>query len=92
MIKGAKVYIGARSLPKAESAIVELRRLTPSVPVENLRPLVMDLNDLKEVQRVARGFVTSESRLDILVNNAVLYVPSTSHGHWQARTAMSMRD
>ncbi|EIM90579.1 NAD-P-binding protein [Stereum hirsutum FP-91666 SS1] len=68
-LKGAKVYIGARSLEKAQSAITEL---TKTIPSANLKPLVMDLNDLKQVKAVAQAFVNEESRLDILVNNAGL--------------------
>lgn len=68
-LKGAKVYIGARSIEKAESAITALKKAAPSVDV---KPLVMDLNDLKQVRDIARNFVEEESRLDILVNNAGL--------------------
>ena len=69
-IKGAKVYIGARSLEKAQSAVSTLKS---KYPTAELKPLVMDLSDLRQVQDVAQSFVKKESRLDILVNNASLY-------------------
>lgn len=69
-LKGAKVFVGARSLEKVEGAIVQLRKANPSIPAENLKPLVMDLNNLKEVRTVAQSFVKEQIRLDILVNNA----------------------
>ena len=71
-IKGAKVYVGARNSEKAHEAIAEMRKEAPSIKQEHLVPLVMDLGDLKQVQRVARGLVAKAGRLDILVNNAAL--------------------
>jgi len=67
--KSAKVYIGARSLEKAERAIEELKQWTdPSL----LRPFVVNVADARHIQEVARYFLAQESRLDILVNNAGL--------------------
>ncbi|KZP16710.1 short-chain dehydrogenase [Athelia psychrophila] len=71
-IKGAKVYVGARNVQKAQAAIEEMRKDTPSIAEGKLVPLAMDLGDLKEVEKVAREFVAKEERLDILVNNAGL--------------------
>ncbi|KZP14456.1 short-chain dehydrogenase [Athelia psychrophila] len=71
-IKGAKVYVGARNVQKAQAAIEEMRKDTPSIAEGNLVPLAMDLGDLKEVQTGASEFVAKEERLDILVNNAGL--------------------
>lgn len=69
-LKGAKVFIGARSSEKAEGAITRLRKANPSIPAESLKPIVMDLNNLKQVNSVAQSFVKEQPRLDILVNNA----------------------
>jgi NAD(P)-dependent dehydrogenase (short-subunit alcohol dehydrogenase family) len=71
-LKGAKVYVGARSTQKAQDAISEMRQQTPALNADRLRPFVMDLGDLKQVQKVAKNFISVESRLDILVNNAGL--------------------
>jgi len=68
-IKGAKVYIGARSTEKAEAAIAELKKSNPS---GNFLPFVADVSDLKQVKQAAEGLVANETRLDILVNNAGL--------------------
>ncbi|PIG79289.1 hypothetical protein AARAC_004238, partial [Aspergillus arachidicola] len=69
-IKGAKVYVGARSTEKGQHAIDEMLQSTVSLDSERLIPLAMDLNDFQQVQSTARGILKSEERLDILVNNA----------------------
>lgn len=71
-LKGAKVYVGARDTQKAQAAIKEMQQDNTAILAGKLVPLAMDLGDLKQVRRVARGFVASEERLDILVNNAGL--------------------
>lgn len=71
-LKGAKVYLGARSLAKAEGAVAEMKKASPSIPAGNLQPFVADLGDLYQVKKSAEQFVATESRLDILVNNAAL--------------------
>lgn len=76
-LKGATVFVGARSLEKVEGAISRLKKANPSIPAENLKPLVMDLNNLKEVQIVAQSFAREQPRLDILVNNAGVCVVFT---------------
>lgn len=42
----------------------------------NLAPLVVDLGEFKQVKNAVKEFLASESRLDILVNNAALYATS----------------
>ncbi|KAE8380172.1 hypothetical protein BDV26DRAFT_257827 [Aspergillus bertholletiae] len=69
-IKGARVYVGARSVEKSQNAISEMLRSTPSLDSERLVPLAMDLNDFRQVQSTARSILEKEERLDILVNNA----------------------
>ncbi|KAF5369612.1 hypothetical protein D9757_010449 [Collybiopsis confluens] len=66
-LKGAKVYIGARSTEKAASAIAEIQKISPG---SKLAPFVAELTDLKQLTASANAFVKSEERLDILVNNA----------------------
>jgi NAD(P)-dependent dehydrogenase (short-subunit alcohol dehydrogenase family) len=75
-LKGAKVFIGARSLEKADAAIKLMISASPSSDPSLLKPLVMDLGDFKDVKRVALKFVKDEERLDILVNNAGLLARS----------------
>ena len=77
-LKGAKVYIGARSEDKAQGAFDAILEAFPSVQKENLGTFVADFGDLKQVKAAAEGFIAKETRLDILVNNAALYVETTS--------------
>jgi NAD(P)-dependent dehydrogenase (short-subunit alcohol dehydrogenase family) len=70
-LKGAKVYVSARSLEKALFAITTLKEQHPSlVRADLLHPLPLDLGDLKCVGAVVDEFEKKERRLDILVNNA----------------------
>ena len=71
-LKGAKVFIGARSFEKALSAIESMKSSSPSSDSSLLKPLIMNLGDFKDVKRVAEKFVEEEERLDILVSNAGL--------------------
>jgi NAD(P)-dependent dehydrogenase (short-subunit alcohol dehydrogenase family) len=70
--KNAKVYIGARSSEKAEAAIREMRNKNPSIGENNLVPFVADLGDIREVRAAAEGLLQTESKLDILINNAAV--------------------
>ncbi|KAI0746946.1 NAD-P-binding protein [Daedaleopsis nitida] len=67
---GAKVYIAARSEPKAKAAVERLR-------AEGLQPgngavdwFELDLSDPRKAKKSAETFLEMEKRLDILVNNA----------------------
>jgi NAD(P)-dependent dehydrogenase (short-subunit alcohol dehydrogenase family) len=72
-LKGAKVYVSARSLEKAENAIKQMKEDHPSLDRDDLlRPLALELGDLQNINAVAAKFATEEDRLDILVNNAAL--------------------
>jgi NAD(P)-dependent dehydrogenase (short-subunit alcohol dehydrogenase family) len=68
-LKGAKVYVGARTLQKAEFSISEMKERTV---LGNLKvfPLVMNLESPDEVKAAASKIMRAESRLDMLVNNA----------------------
>ncbi|KAH8662397.1 short-chain dehydrogenase [Xylariales sp. PMI_506] len=70
--KNAKVYIGARSASKAQSAIDEMRTGNPSIDKDQLVPFVADLSDVKAVRAAAQALVQSEDKLDILVHNAAI--------------------
>ncbi|KAH7114204.1 NAD-P-binding protein [Dendryphion nanum] len=70
-LKGAKVYVGARSTEKAQSAIQAMVALSPdALPAGTLRPFVADLGNFRQVKEAAKEFISMENRLDILVNNA----------------------
>jgi NAD(P)-dependent dehydrogenase (short-subunit alcohol dehydrogenase family) len=82
-IKGAKVYVGARSLDKAQQAIADLVEASPQLATQQLRPFVADLGNFKEIYSAAQGLLSNEDRLDIVVNNAGLLarpLDTDSHG------------
>ena len=86
-LKGAKVYVSARSSEKANQAIELMQKNNPSLANSGLLcPLPLELSDLQSVGAVARDFAFQEKRLDILVNNAAVYVHGadfyTSHADW----------
>ncbi|KAH9973112.1 NAD-P-binding protein [Lactifluus volemus] len=62
----AKVYLAARSAAKANAAIAELKDVTGKEAIF----LQLDLADITAVRRSAEEFLSKESQLHILVNNA----------------------
>ncbi|KAJ5785311.1 uncharacterized protein N7503_010523 [Penicillium pulvis] len=83
---GAHVYIGARSFEKGTAAIANIKRIYPSANIDLLQ---MDLMDLASVIKAAKHFLTLETALHGLVNNAgIMATPFeiTKNGHeaqWQ---------
>jgi len=70
--KNAKVYVASRDSKKSHDAIEQLKKETGKEPI--LLPL--DLSDLHSVRKCAKEFLSKESKLDILMNNAgVMAVP-----------------
>ncbi|KAI1851794.1 hypothetical protein JX265_013151 [Neoarthrinium moseri] len=67
--KNAKVYIAARSEPKAQRAIAEMRRAAPSSRGD-LVFMPLDLNDLTTIKGSVGRFLAAESKLHALFNNA----------------------
>ncbi|KIJ62658.1 hypothetical protein HYDPIDRAFT_94215 [Hydnomerulius pinastri MD-312] len=67
----AKVYIAARDQSKSESAIQELKASTGKEAVF----LKLDLGNLKAVKAAAEEFLSKETRLDVLINNAGVMFP-----------------
>jgi len=67
--RGAKVYLGAISAEDAATGIYELRKASPDIALD-VKALVMDLTNLRQVKAVTESLAKEESRLDILVNNA----------------------
>lgn len=68
------MYVGARSLEKANSAVEAYKASAPAGSTGSFHPLVIDLSDLKQVKEAGKKFVKSEDRLNILVHNAARYV------------------
>lgn len=72
-LKGAKVYVSARSLEKADNAIKQMKEDYPALDRDDLlHPLALELGHLQNINAVAAKFAAKEERLDILVNNAAL--------------------
>ncbi|KAH9973111.1 NAD-P-binding protein [Lactifluus volemus] len=62
----AKVYLAARSAVKANAAIAELKDVTGKEAIF----LQLDLADITAVHKSAEEFLSKESQLHILINNA----------------------
>jgi NAD(P)-dependent dehydrogenase (short-subunit alcohol dehydrogenase family) len=71
---GAKVYLAARNREKGLAAIERVKEsgLTPGNGQVEL--LELDLATPKLAKSAAETFLKEEKRLDILVNNAAVYV------------------
>ncbi|KAJ7443931.1 NAD(P)-binding protein [Mycena galericulata] len=68
LLKGAKVYIAARSPEKASEAIQRLQAET-NVASDQVQFVKLDLADLNSVRTGAEDFLAREKQLDILFNN-----------------------
>ncbi|KJZ73698.1 hypothetical protein HIM_06816 [Hirsutella minnesotensis 3608] len=82
--KNAKVYMMARSKEKAYQAIESIKADSP-VSKGELHYIPLDLSDLEAVKISAQDFLSRESRLHLLFNNAGVGYPKngsvTRHGH-----------
>uniref|UniRef100_A0A4W6DG87 Dehydrogenase/reductase (SDR family) member 13a, tandem duplicate 2 n=1 Tax=Lates calcarifer TaxID=8187 RepID=A0A4W6DG87_LATCA len=67
--KGARVILACRNRDKAEAAIADIQQETGSTDVLYMH---LDLASLKSVRCFAETFLKTESRLDLLINNAGL--------------------
>lgn len=72
--KDAKIYVAVRSEEKALKAIADIKAMFPASKGD-LIYLHLDLADLTTVKASAEEFMSKESRLDILWNNAGVMVP-----------------
>ncbi|KAF8477340.1 retinol dehydrogenase 12 [Kalaharituber pfeilii] len=71
---GAKVYMASRTESKARKAIDEIKAEVPGAQVEYLH---LDLTSLQSVKEAADEFLSKESQLHILLNNAgVMAMPA----------------
>ena len=72
--KNATVYVAARSEEKAHKAIDQIKTKHPDSK-GTLNFLKLDLADLSTIEATANEFLSKESRLDVLWNNAGIMTP-----------------
>nr|XP_020442038.1 dehydrogenase/reductase SDR family member 13-like [Monopterus albus] len=65
--KGARVILACRNRDKAQAAIADIQQETGSTDVLYME---LDLASLKSIRCFAETFLKTESRLDLLINNA----------------------
>jgi len=84
--RNAKVYAACRSQEKAQQAITAIKKSSPQSQGE-LIFLPLDLADLTQIKTAATTFLSHESKLHILFNNAGVMGPTgktppkTTQGH-----------
>ncbi|KAH7911147.1 hypothetical protein BJ138DRAFT_1113470 [Hygrophoropsis aurantiaca] len=71
LTKNAKVWIAARDQSKGEAALKELKDRTG----KDAHLLKLNLANLKSVKSAAEEFLSKETRLDVLFNNAGVMTP-----------------
>ncbi|XP_034024927.1 retinol dehydrogenase 12-like [Thalassophryne amazonica] len=69
--RGARVIMACRSKQKGEVAVLEVKMESRS---ENVTFMQLDLASLKSVRSFAEIFLKTEPRLDVLINNAGVYM------------------
>jgi len=67
---GAEVVFACRNAGRAQAAIEETLRHSPSIRRDQLRFMPIDLADLSSVRAFAEQFRAAYARLDVLINNA----------------------
>ena len=67
---GGKVYLAGRSSAKARDAIRSIEALSTKSTGGQITFLQLSLDDLKTIKPAAQSFLSNESRLDVLFNNA----------------------
>jgi NAD(P)-dependent dehydrogenase (short-subunit alcohol dehydrogenase family) len=73
--KGAAVVIVARNAAKGRAALAEVGLAAKAGGAPEPELLIADLSSQSQVRRVAAEFKARHDRLDVLVNNAGVYVP-----------------
>jgi len=73
--KNAKVYVAARSQEKATKAIEDIKMAAPQSSGD-LVFLSLDLADLSTIKKSAQEFLSKESKLHVLFNNAGVMNPA----------------
>lgn len=79
-LKGATVYLAARSKDKLDRAYKDIvGSAPPNSPVGRLEILLLDLADLTSIKKSAEDFMSREPHLHVLVHNAgVMNPPANS--------------
>ncbi|KAK0516923.1 hypothetical protein JMJ35_000078 [Cladonia borealis] len=73
-LHNATVHIAARSQPKAQTAISSIKTRAPN-STGTLHFLHLDLSDLTTIPSSASTFLSQNTRLDALINNAGVMIP-----------------
>ncbi|XP_060799939.1 dehydrogenase/reductase SDR family member 13b.1 [Neoarius graeffei] len=73
--RGARVILACRSIVRAEAALAIVKRESQS---NNVVVMQLDLASQKSVRSFAETFLKTEKRLDILINNAGVYMHGTT--------------
>ncbi|KAL9083255.1 MAG: hypothetical protein Q9165_008608 [Trypethelium subeluteriae] len=80
----ATVYIAGRSEPKAQEAILNIKKSCPRSG-GHIEFISLDLADLSTIKPAVEAFTAKQQRLDVLVNNAgVMFPPqgsTSAQGH-----------
>jgi retinol dehydrogenase-12 len=78
-LKGATVYIAARSQARCDGAVEQLLLETKSISGDEktgtLGTMVVDLSDLRTIRPGVESFLKKQSRLDVLYHNAAVMGP-----------------
>jgi NAD(P)-dependent dehydrogenase (short-subunit alcohol dehydrogenase family) len=69
--QGARVLVHGRSAPRAEELVKALLAIRPEAALE---PVLVDLSRLEEVRRVGQLLDARKVRVDVLVNNAGVFM------------------
>jgi len=68
-----QIWLAARNLKKAQTAVGEIKKLVPDAPIKLLE---LDLSSFESIKKAARAFLSESDRLDILMCNAgIMAVP-----------------
>lgn len=70
-VTGARVILACRDLVRGNEAAEEVRKMSGN---ENVIFKKMDLASLRSVEQLASDVITTETRLDILINNAGTFI------------------
>lgn len=65
-----RIYMGARSIEKAQEAIQDIKKEVPNAPIAFLE---MDLASFSSLKSAADSFLAENDRLDVLINNAGVF-------------------
>ena len=71
LFTGARVLIACRDKTKGTSAVRDIRTTTGN---DDVHLYIMDLASLESVRQCAKEVLREETRLDILINNAGIFV------------------